>query len=154
MPLILIIGAAIIGYSYLNQGKAAVDQIQYTPKQIKKVKLGLFSTTLDFLFNIENNTNTSATIDKIDGLLFAGTLQFGQFNILKPFIIPSGGNVDILATVRVTNVEAIKLIVSAAVKKKTPIILFKGGITTKLFGRMPFNYTAILEKDLHFKKKK
>jgi hypothetical protein len=149
---ILIIGG-ILAYSFFNQAKAAYNQIQYSPKKIIDFDLGLFRSSIDFVFTLTNNTNAQAIIQGVDGLLFSSGAQFGTFSISKPFTIPPGGKVDIGATITLSNWEAAKQIWNIIKSGKTPSILFDGGVTTQLLGRLPFKYDAYLGQDLNFRKK-
>lgn len=154
MPAILLLAVGLIAYSYLNQGKAAYAQLQYAPDKIKIVKPGIFSTTVDIYFTITNNTNTSATVKSIDGIVKTPATQLGTFSILKQFTIPAGGSVQVVGRMVVSTTGALKSILDTLKAKKTPAILFDGGIQTELLGRIPFKYTADLGRDLTFLNKK
>jgi len=154
MPVVLLIAAGLLAYSFASQAKAVVQQIQYTPQKIKIVKAGLYSTTADLYFSITNNTPASAAILAIDGILKAGPITLGTFVVNKPFTIPGGGQpVNVVARITLTSFEALQVLKNVITKGQTPQIDFEGGINTQLLGRVPFNYTYLLAKDLSFKKK-
>lgn len=153
MPVLLLIGGVLL-YSYINQGKAAINQIQYTPKRLKFVNVGIFSFTVDLYFNIENNTNAAASIQQIDGLLKSGTVQIGTFKTKQPFTIAANATTEVASRVNISNIEALKIIYKAFINRKTPAIDFDGAIQTTLLGRIPFNYPAVLAEDLTIKKRK
>lgn len=153
MPVVLLLLTGVLAYSFINQGKAAVSFWQFEPKRLVKFNPSIFSSTVDFTFKIVNSTNSSATITGIDGVLLAGGAQFGTFLINKPFTIPSGGEVEVAARVSLNNLTTLKQLVNIALKGSTPEIIFKGGISTQLLGRIPFEYTALLQQDFNFKKK-
>lgn len=153
MPIVLIALAGVLLYSYSQQAKNAINDLRYEPVKITKWRIGFLNSGFDFIFKITNPTQASATVNTIDGNIYTGATLLGTFNISKPFTIPSGGSTDVSATMRASNLQALKLLYSIFLNKRLPVVEFKGGITTTLLGRAPFTYTAFLGQDLTFKKK-
>lgn len=151
-PLVLVIGG-LVAYSLINQGKAAYNQLQYGVDKFDKVQFGWLTSTIDFTFTITNNTNVSASINGVDGLILLNGKQLGTFVTRTAFTIQPGATTKVQARATVQNTSFLRDLVNVISTGKTPETTFDGGISTTLLGRVPFKYTALMQRDFSFKKK-
>jgi hypothetical protein len=154
MPIALLLIGGILIYSFANQAKAVYEQVQYSPQKLKVKRWGVFNTEIDLFFGITNNTTAQASVQSIDGLLKTKDSTLGTFAVRNSFTIAPQATTTVVSRLTLNNYDALKAIFQIIKNGTTPEIIFDGAITTNLFGRIPYKYTALLSQDLSFKNAK